>query len=549
MAAAFDEKVAKPLQDAADEACGTSDAGSGLSAALWARESHKDGHYAKQHDENTEEKIRYGKGVVHGSSPFLARKRLMINDDMASPPPASIASQFGLSNEENTGATTPIAKNTFPALSKILESRLIWPTVNTGSFQMYRTPNDSIASYSTTIPQNMSTDFSLIPRVFAAGGSAPSGGSGLGCAAARMAVVMAKGVAGFIENSSWQMPHRAAVQYLGGSRLYLQNKTTGDQDGTGGTSYVPAASSQTRQPRLTEAFDRGGGGERTQEAEPATQATPVTRVEEIARPYAAKLENLVEQRVTDPLNNAADEACGTGFLPDQPRLIADMRNSLFAGGLFGRGTENQEGKQENRYREEHIGSSSIPQNFTELFETHRSALLSNNHNAISNDTIPNGKWRNKSDWNFAGVVARNPGLMTSIPNQPDARLTNNDPNTFANVLVISVSLILNLPLFLMPCQPIFLNPAGLRSRRQRPFGRIGDEVRSRAGSQWDFSRKIRRIFRQSYKMPWRWLEVDYLGIKLGSGGPPPPPVDEYERAASAVFTCLLAFLAKHLTLV
>ena len=256
MAAAFDEKVAKPLQDAADEACGTSDAGSGLSAALWARESHKDGHYAKQHDENTEEKIRYGKGVVHGSSPFLARKRLMINDDMASPPPASIASQFGLSNEENTGATTPIAKNTFPALSKILESRLIWPTVNTGSFQMYRTPNDSIASYSTTIPQNMSTDFSLIPRVFAAGGSAPSGGSGLGCAAARMAVVMAKGVAGFIENSSWQMPHRAAVQYLGGSRLYLQNKTTGDQDGTGGTSYVPAASSQTRQPRLTEAFDR-----------------------------------------------------------------------------------------------------------------------------------------------------------------------------------------------------------------------------------------------------------------------------------------------------
>ncbi|MBI3956145.1 hypothetical protein HY339_02720 [Candidatus Gottesmanbacteria bacterium] len=78
------------------------------------------------------------------------------------------------------GDNTKIAKNTFPALSNILDSRPNWDVVNTGSFQMYSTPNDSIGFDDIT--------YGFVRKAYAADGTvlgSSTGKGGPGCAAAR----------------------------------------------------------------------------------------------------------------------------------------------------------------------------------------------------------------------------------------------------------------------------------------------------------------------------------------------------------------------------
>jgi len=114
--------------------------------AFGAGESHEKNNDGKEHHEDAEEQIGDGKSIVHNSSPFLA----------------SIAIPLGMSTDVNTGATTPIAKNTLPALSNIFDNRLNWPVVNTGSLQMYSTPNDSIGFHDIT--------YGFIRKAYAADG-------------------------------------------------------------------------------------------------------------------------------------------------------------------------------------------------------------------------------------------------------------------------------------------------------------------------------------------------------------------------------------------
>ncbi len=81
------------------------------------------------------------------------------------------------------------------------------------------------------IPPAFAQGFGLARQVYAADGNGPSGGPSGRCAAALMAVKAARAAADFIKNTSWQMPHRVIV---GGSAVYLQDKLFGDQGGLGG---------------------------------------------------------------------------------------------------------------------------------------------------------------------------------------------------------------------------------------------------------------------------------------------------------------------------
>ena len=257
MAAVVEEGLIKPLEQAEDDACGTSYSGSGLSAALGAGERHDGNQNASQEHENAKQQIRNGEGLIHIFSPFFARNMLNVQKERLAVIPMSIPIQSGLSNTVNSGVITPTAKNTLPALSEMLDSRASWPTVKTGSLGAGNMmPDTFISLHSITPSSELSIDFSFVPKAYAADGSALSGGSRWGCAAARMAASAARIAAGFVEKS-YLMPNRV----IGGGAMYLlglQNQKS--SEGTGGTSNVPAASSQTRQPRLTEAFDRGGGG-------------------------------------------------------------------------------------------------------------------------------------------------------------------------------------------------------------------------------------------------------------------------------------------------
>ncbi|MBI5449656.1 hypothetical protein HY948_05075 [Candidatus Gottesmanbacteria bacterium] len=132
-------------------------------------------------------------------------------------------------------------------------------------------------------------------------------------------------------------------------------------------------------------------------------------LENKAKPVAEAIADTVKKTVVDPLTAAADEACG--------KLGADGSGSTFP---LGSGTENQKSKQQYSNNQEHVGRRSITQKFTELVNGHSFLPLSINHMAMNNDTIPNGRWRYKSDRNFS---------------DPDDRLINKAPNASANVFL------------------------------------------------------------------------------------------------------------------
>lgn len=138
--------------------------------------------------------------------------RLLVQ--MTTPP--NITFQSGLSTLM-IGETTDTAKNTVPALSKILDNRENWSAVNTGFRWMYITPesfidtNDSMRSrYSSTnlslLPPPFASGFGVARRVYAADGSAPSGGGGR-CSFIKNVVVPAvKQIESFTRNYLWRSP-------------------------------------------------------------------------------------------------------------------------------------------------------------------------------------------------------------------------------------------------------------------------------------------------------------------------------------------------------
>lgn len=168
---------------------------------------HEEDNDGKEHHEYTKKQIRNGESVVHRDNPFFDKDRLNVQHPSVASIPVSIAIQSILSTELlNNGVNTPTARNTFPALSKILDNRANWSAVNTGSFQMYRTPNDSITSERITQDNPPSINFSFLPIAYAGDTNAPIGGGGVRCAAARVAAIGLHTIADFSETSLWQAP-------------------------------------------------------------------------------------------------------------------------------------------------------------------------------------------------------------------------------------------------------------------------------------------------------------------------------------------------------
>lgn len=92
------------------------------------------------------------------SSDFLASATLSNHNPIVVAIPNSITSQLRMSTPPPiNGATTLIAKNTFPALSQMLASRSNWEGVNTGSRSTKIIP-DRIYSEDSTEPVEVSTD-------------------------------------------------------------------------------------------------------------------------------------------------------------------------------------------------------------------------------------------------------------------------------------------------------------------------------------------------------------------------------------------------------
>lgn len=100
-------------------------------------------------------------------------------------------------------------------------------------------------------------------------------------------------------------------------------------------------------------------------------------------------------------------------------------------GVSGGGTEDEKRKQEEGDDKQGIGYRSAGKELISRY--HNDLLLSVSMRDTNTLNIPNGRLASKRRWYADGVSAKNPGLMTRTPNQPDDRLTKNDANTSANV--------------------------------------------------------------------------------------------------------------------
>lgn len=118
--------------------------------------------------------------------------------------------------------------------------RLMNMPADTDANVFWETANITLDS--TTPSPAMSTNFSLIPQIYAADGSAPSGGRSLGCTAARVVADGLKTAANFIAQTSWQMPNRV----IGSGTMYLLGRIAGKQEGIGGGEVSVTAQIQQR---------------------------------------------------------------------------------------------------------------------------------------------------------------------------------------------------------------------------------------------------------------------------------------------------------------
>lgn len=126
------------------------------------------------------------------------------------------------------GDTTSIAKNTFPALSNMFDTRSNWLEVSTGAFGAMKMIPDAFITSNDSITTNVvSTNLSLLPppfasgfgvarRVYAAGGQ-PAGGGGK-CAFVKKVVVPAlRRTASFTRDYLWRRPWKVVTAGMVGN--------------------------------------------------------------------------------------------------------------------------------------------------------------------------------------------------------------------------------------------------------------------------------------------------------------------------------------------
>ncbi|MEK7166733.1 MAG: hypothetical protein AAB874_08050, partial [Patescibacteria group bacterium] len=175
---AADEKLAQELVDKVLGSCeiktGFAPNGNSLLSRLFgAGEGHEENNDSKQHHKYSEQQVSDIKSFVHKFDPFLANIRLTDQQVTVDTTPTSIANQSGLSTKVKSGAATPIAKNTLPALSNILDNRFSWVSVKMGSRQTYNTPDNlSISKYNNrnNLFQSKNWILPFISQVYAADG-------------------------------------------------------------------------------------------------------------------------------------------------------------------------------------------------------------------------------------------------------------------------------------------------------------------------------------------------------------------------------------------
>lgn len=137
----------------------------------------RSGQYGYSQGENSNDQYRQEKRdgeIAHND--FLAMRMLNPQINTVAKLPMSITNQSSLSTPVIAGDTTVTANMTLPALSRILDIRDSWDSVNTGSFQRYITPDKSI---------NFIVPF--VRTAYAADGDEPASTGGFGCGFVRWA--------------------------------------------------------------------------------------------------------------------------------------------------------------------------------------------------------------------------------------------------------------------------------------------------------------------------------------------------------------------------
>ena len=127
------------------------------SIALGARSSHEQSY--DQHKQNSNDSENIDGWKVHSEFTFLANSNAAIKRNTLIPTPNGTINQYVLSTlVDKNGDSTITPKNTWPALSQILESRSNWFDVSTGSFQTYMMPDRFMQTNSITEKNNLSND-------------------------------------------------------------------------------------------------------------------------------------------------------------------------------------------------------------------------------------------------------------------------------------------------------------------------------------------------------------------------------------------------------
>jgi hypothetical protein len=198
-------------------------------------------------------------------------------------------------------------------------------------------------------------------------------------------------------------------------------------------------------------------------------------------------------------------------------------------GVLGSGTQDYESEQEKRNNQKRISDGSAGKKLISSY--HRDLPFSVNHNATNNPNIPNGRFVSKSFWYTDGEIEKNPGLITSTPNQPDERLIKNPANTSVNDFWDTGITNEN-----STTQSQELSNSIVRKVYAAEKGTV---LGSQTGSCPAFIRYTSRI-----SLPILKGLSNALG-GVGAGSPPPPPVDEYDKELQDRYKriAFLAFLA------